>query len=135
MTDINPTISQEEDDENVVVDALTGEVSTLTAEEEAAEEARAAGISPELIHDPYGEEKLDTSKAEFEALLAEFSGDFQDFREGEIVKAQVLRVTDSAVILEFGFKSEGAVPREEFKEAPQVGEEIEVLLESLEDED
>src|SRR5688500_20351261 len=46
-----------------------------------------------------------------------------------------LRLTDSAVILEFGFKSEGSVPREEFKDAPQIGEDVEVLLESLEDDD
>jgi small subunit ribosomal protein S1 len=134
MTD-NPTPTHDEDDEGVIVDALTGEVSTLTAEERAADEAEELGISPELIFDPYGEEKLDTSKAEFEAMLAEFSGDFQDFREGEIVMAQVLRVTDTAVILEFGFKSEGSVPLDEFKEPPQSGEEVEVLLESLEDDE
>jgi len=133
--------------EEVVVDALTGEVTTLTAEEAAAEEAaeRAAaavavadlpgGISPELFNDPYGEEVLSTSKQEFEALLEQFSGGFQAFREGEIVNATVLRVTDASVILEFGFKSEGAVALDEFKEPPGEGEEIEVLLESLEDDD
>ncbi|MDH3423921.1 MAG: 30S ribosomal protein S1, partial [Gemmatimonadota bacterium] len=147
-----PTSSAADDDspgegEEVTVDALTGEVRTVSAAELAAEEAaeRAAakvavaqvpdGISPELFHDPYGEEPLDTSKEEFEALLSEFSGDFQDFREGEIVNATVLRVTDAAVILEFGFKSEGAVALDEFKDVPVEGEEVEVLLESLEDDD
>ena len=133
-------------DEVVIVDALTGEVTTLSAEEAAAEEAaeaRAAvaveelpgGISPELFNDPYGEEELSPSKEEFEALLSQFSGNFQAFREGEIVKATVLRVTDSAVILEFGFKSEGAVALDEFKEPPEPESEVEVLLESLEDDD
>ena len=147
-----PTSSAADDDspnegEEVIVDALTGEVRTVSAAELAAEEAadRAAasvavvdrpdGLSPELFHDPYGEEPLDTSKEEFEALLSEFSGDFQDFREGEIVNATVLRVTEAAVILEFGFKSEGAVALDEFKDAPVEGEEVEVLLESLEDDD
>ena len=133
--------------EEVIVDAMTGEVTTISAEEAAADqsieflEREAAvldipeGISPELFNDPYGEEELDTSKEEFEALLSQFSGDFQDFREGEIVNAQVLRVTDTTVILEFGFKSEGAVALDEFKEAPESGAEVEVLLESLEDDD
>ena len=60
-----------------------------------------------------------------------------DFREGEIVNAKVLRVTDSMVILEFGFKSEGAVALDEFKDrdAIEPGQEVEVLLESLEDDD
>ena len=83
------------------------------------------GLSPELFHDPYGEEPLSTSKAEFEKLLAEYSGDFGAFREGEIVEATVLRVTDAAVILEFGFKSEGAVALDEFKEVPEVGSAVE----------
>ncbi|MGY8779959.1 MAG: S1 RNA-binding domain-containing protein, partial [Longimicrobiales bacterium] len=133
--------------EEVIVDALTGEVTTITAEEaaaeEAAEQAAAAvalmdipeGISPELFYDPYGEEILSTSKADFEALLEQFSGSFQAFKEGEIVNATVLRVTDTSVILEFGFKSEGAIALDEFKDVPVEGEEVEVLLESLEDDD
>lgn len=161
MTDTeNPTAESETPDvpdtpeqddvaegEEVIVDALTGEVTTLSAEEAAAEEAaeKAAaatalmdipeGISPELFFDPYGEEVLSTSKEEFESLLEQFSGGFQAFKEGEIVNATVLRVSDAAVILEFGFKSEGAVALDEFKEAPTEGEEVEVLLESLEDDD
>jgi small subunit ribosomal protein S1 len=133
--------------EEVIIDALTGEVTTLSAEEvaadQAADQAAAAialldvpeGISPELIYDPFGEEALSTSNTEFEALLSEFSSDFQDFREGEIVKARVLSLTDGAVILEFGFKSEGSVALDEFKEPPEEGSEVEVLLESLEDDD
>ena len=151
--DPNPEERDLAEGEEIIVDALTGEVTTLSAEEVAAEEAaelaaeQAAaatavatadvpeGISPELIYDPFGEEPLSTSKAEFESLLAEFSSDFQEFREGEIVKARVLSLTDAAVILEFGFKSEGSVALDEFKEAPEVGSEVEVLLESLEDDD
>ena len=112
-------------EEQAVIAALTDDVA----------EAIAQGISPELFHDPYGEEPLSTSRADFEALLADFDEDFQHIREGEIVNAKVLRVTDSSVILEFGFKSEGSVALDEFKDAPAVGEEVEVLLESLEDDD
>jgi len=153
MTDSqNPTPEETDlaEGEEVIIDALTGEVTTLSAEEvaaeEAAEQAAAAaaavaqldvpkGISPELIYDPFGEEPLSTSKAEFESLLSQFSSDFQDFREGEIVKARVLSLTDATVILEFGFKSEGSVALDEFKEPPEEGSEVEVLLESLEDDD
>ena len=95
------------------------------------------GISPELLADPYGEEILDISAADFEALLSDHADVMGDFREGEIVHAKVLRVTNSMVILEFGFKSEGAVPLDEFKDrdAIEPGQEVEVLLESLEDDD
>ncbi len=99
--------------------------------------AAAEGISPELVADPYGEEKLDVSAADFEVLLSQHADAMGDFREGEIVNAKVLRVTDSMVILEFGFKSEGAVALDEFKDrdAIEPGQEVEVLLESLEDDD
>jgi len=44
-------------------------------------------------------------------------------------------VTENAVILDVGFKSEGSVPLDEFKERPKEGEEVEVFLEHLEDQD
>ena len=110
------------------------------SEEDAAvavAEKGPGGISPELLADPYGEEILDISAADFEALLSDHADVMGDFREGEIVHAKVLRVTDSMVILEFGFKSEGAVPLDEFKDRDGIepGQEVEVLLESLEDDD
>lgn len=119
------------EEESVMIDAATGEVSHETPQEKADR----LGISVELVADPYGEEPLDISRAEFEELLGEFGEDLQDIREGEIVNARVLRVTSSSVILEFGFKSEGSVALDEFKEPPVEGEEVEVLLEHLEDDD
>ncbi|MDE0081988.1 MAG: 30S ribosomal protein S1 [Gammaproteobacteria bacterium] len=100
-------------------------------------EALHTRISPELLHDPYGEEEMDVTRDDFEAMLEEFGGDMQDAREGEIVTARILSLTDASVILEFGFKSEGAVPLDEFKEPSELspGDQVEVLLESLEDED
>jgi small subunit ribosomal protein S1 len=94
-------------------------------------------ISPELLNDPYGEDETSVSRSDFEALLSGFAGHLQDAREGEIVTARVLKITPNSVILEFGFKSEGAVPLDEFKnpELIAIGDEVEVLLESLEDDD
>ncbi|MCH8812491.1 MAG: hypothetical protein IID07_11730, partial [Gemmatimonadetes bacterium] len=93
----------------------------------AVAEKGPGGISPELLSDPYGEEVLDISAADFEALLSDHADVMGDFREGEIVHAKVLRVTDSMVILEFGFKSEGAVPLDEFKDRDSIapGQEVE----------
>ncbi len=95
------------------------------------------GTSPELSMDPYGDEDLDISRDEFESLLMEFQGDVQEVREGEIVTAKVLHLTENSVILEFGFKSEGSVSLDEFKEPDGLtpGDEVDVLLEKLEDDD
>ena len=70
-------------------------------------------------------------------MLELYEGTLQSIQEGEIVKSKVLRVTESHVILDVGFKSEGAVSIDEFKdpESMEAGDEIDVLLERLEDED
>ncbi|MDE0807000.1 MAG: 30S ribosomal protein S1, partial [Longimicrobiales bacterium] len=94
-------------------------------------------LSPELMYDPYGAETLDVSDDDFQALLSQQADLIGDFREGEVVNAKVIKVTQNVVIMDFGFKSEGAVALDEFKDADslQPGEMIEVLLESLEDDD
>ena len=110
-------------------------MSNQTADQ--PDQSSPVGLSPELSRDPYGEEQMDISRDDFEAMLDEFGGEMQNAREGEIVKAKVLSLTEGSVILEFGFKSEGSVPLDEFKD-PQAlspGDEVEVLLESLEDDD
>ncbi len=117
---------------------LAGDDGPLPATDPPPSNQSPAGeISPELIHDPFGEEVLDVSRDDFEAMLDEHRTAGGDIREGQIVQARVLRVTDATVILEFGFKSEGAVPLDEFKDPDviEAGQEVEVLLESLEDED
>jgi small subunit ribosomal protein S1 len=77
------------------------------------------------------------SDEEYQKLLGLYEGTLQSIQEGEIVKSKVLRVTESHVILDVGFKSEGAVPVDEFKDPKSInpGDEVEVLLENLEDEE
>ena len=75
----------------------------------------------------------DYSDADYEQMLSMYEGTMAQIVEGEIVKSKVLRITENAVILDVGFKSEGSVPLDEFKEPPTEGEEVEVFLEHLED--
>jgi small subunit ribosomal protein S1 len=59
-----------------------------------------------------------------------------DIQEGEVVRGRVVEVRDSEVLVDIGYKSEGTIPIEEFRHAgslPNVGDEIEVYLESKED--
>ncbi|TFG51277.1 MAG: 30S ribosomal protein S1 [Gemmatimonadales bacterium] len=66
-------------------------------------------------------------------MLSMYEGTMSQIVEGEIVRSKVLRVTENAVILDVGFKSEGSVALDEFKEPPSPGDEVEVFLEHLED--
>ncbi len=73
-------------------------------------------------------------KAKMAAMYAET---LKDFNEGSIVQGKILEVRDHDVLLDIGYKSEGLIPKSEFKKDEEfnVGDEIEVLLESLEDDE
>lgn len=58
----------------------------------------------------------------------------KDFESEKIVKGRVLSIASDKVIVDIGCKSEGEVLLSEFEVPPQSGEEIEVLLETVEDE-
>jgi small subunit ribosomal protein S1 len=75
------------------------------------------------------------SDQDYEQMLTMYEGTLASIVEGEIVKSKVLRVTENAVILDVGFKSEGSVLLDEFKEPPKPGDEVEVFLEHLEDQE
>jgi small subunit ribosomal protein S1 len=57
-----------------------------------------------------------------------------EFEEGEVVRGHVVHVGTSEVLVDVGYKSEGAIPIDEFRGLlPKVGDEIEVYLEAKED--
>ncbi len=70
---------------------------------------------------------------EFSRLYEE---SISEVKEGQIVKGKIVEVRDKDVIVDIGYKSEGIVPKTEFQnpEAINLGDEINVLLESKEDE-
>src|SRR3989338_9057202 len=65
-----------------------------------------------------------------------YSESIANIKEGTIVKGRVIAITPKDVIVDIGYKSEGAIPISQFQdpEAIKVGDEIEVYLESKEDE-
>jgi small subunit ribosomal protein S1 len=90
-----------------------------------------ANLRPELVDDEgYSPDELET-------MMEMYNGTMASIDEGEIVKARVLEIRDNMVVLDIGFKSEGSVPLEEFKDFPdlKIGDEVEVLLEHLEDQE
>jgi small subunit ribosomal protein S1 len=107
----------------------TASSSTVTAEPKSGSELSAFPVRQDLYDETYSDE-------EYQQMLELYEGTLQSIQEGEIVMSKILRVTESHVILDVGFKSEGAVPIEEFKDPSGIapGEEVEVLLENLEDE-
>lgn len=77
------------------------------------------------------------SQEEFLALAKLYSESFRDVKEGELVKGKIVRIQGDLVILDVGFKSEGAVSKLEFNNPDEmkIGREVEVVLESVEDQE
>ena len=56
------------------------------------------------------------------------------FSNNERVNGHVIRITDKEVVVDIGFKSEGLIPVEEFgKNIPELGDEIEIYVDKIED--
>src|ERR1700753_723963 len=62
---------------------------------------------------------------------------FREFKEGQIVKGSILEVRPREVLVDIGYKSEGAIPLSEFDDTDdlQVGDEVEVLILRLENDE
>jgi small subunit ribosomal protein S1 len=71
---------------------------------------------------------------EMQELIAK---SLRDFKEGSIVKGRILEIRPREVLVDIGYKSEGIIPASEFDDmdSVEVGDEVEVLLEKLENED
>lgn len=62
-----------------------------------------------------------------------YDGTFKTFEEGEIVSGVVTAITDSDVVLNIGYKSDGLVPTNEFRgEEIEIGSEVDVYVETKE---
>ncbi|MCX8493519.1 MAG: 30S ribosomal protein S1 [Chthoniobacterales bacterium] len=74
---------------------------------------------------------MTTTIAELQQLIA---ASVKNYREGSIVKGHILEKRPKEFLIDIGYKSEGVVSASEFEnpEEIQVGDEVEVLLERLE---
>lgn len=64
-----------------------------------------------------------------------YASTLKDIKEGEVSKGIIAAINQKEVIVDIGFKSEGFVPIEEFRNPAEltVGQSLEVLIENIED--
>ncbi|MBT7550441.1 MAG: 30S ribosomal protein S1 [Gemmatimonadetes bacterium] len=102
-----------------------------TAAEEPQEKPIYGNVSiEELEKSEYDEDQVN----EFMALYEE---SISGIKEGQIVKGTVVSIGPSEVMVDIGFKSEGAVSIKEFSDpsAIEINQEVEVFLENVEDQE
>lgn len=82
-------------------------------------------------------EKGRPQDADLAAMEKMYAETMRSFTEGSIVKGRILEIRPTDVLVDIGYKSEGAIPISEFRNIQDLhpGDEIEVLLEALEDDD
>lgn len=75
------------------------------------------------------------SDSDFDKMKDEYEATFKFVQEHEIVKGKVTAFNDDDVLLDISYKSDGLLPRTEFRDKAElkVGDEIEVYVEHLED--
>lgn len=87
-----------------------------------------------------GDEQDPQQQEAFQQFAALYAASLRNLNEGEIVRGRVVAVEPEGVVVDVGYKSEGIIPIDEFRNpAGEVtvrsGDEIEVLLERTEDVD
>ena len=75
------------------------------------------------------------SKEEKEKYDTVYEGTFKAVTDGELVKGLVVALTKTDVVINIGFKSDGLVSQNEFRDIPtlKIGDEVEVMVIEKED--
>ncbi|MBN1913423.1 MAG: 30S ribosomal protein S1 [Candidatus Omnitrophica bacterium] len=86
---------------------------------------------------------LKSNKTDEESVKAEGGIDYSQMyamtmktlKPGEITKGKIIHISSKEMVIDIGFKSEGIIPLNEFpeKDTLKIGDEIDVLIEKLED--
>jgi small subunit ribosomal protein S1 len=124
-------IAMVQDERNPAVEPQSASAPTVT---------QPRGRQTQKTTSPWGHADREEDPQEYARLLDLYDNSFRNIAEGEVVKGTVLKVTESEVVVDVGYKSEGIIPVDEFlDEAGQVtvqaGDVVDVLLERTEDRD
>ncbi|RKX99115.1 MAG: 30S ribosomal protein S1 [Spirochaetes bacterium] len=108
--------------------------SNITDETELHEKAKTGQSKEEDNEKDENREKEDEilEKVELEeesmATMSKVLENFTSFEEGEIIKGKIVSINPDSVFVDIGYKSEGEISLSEFKEQPNLGDEIEVMV-------
>ena len=127
--------SEAQDKNNAAVEsaqpAVVEPIAVAAAEEPVTRFAASGSVDNEMVDN--GEMAME----DFGKILAEHEQSHRsEISENEVVKGRVVKITEQAVIIDVGFKSEGIVPIGEFKEGERItiepNDEVDVYVKQLE---
>jgi small subunit ribosomal protein S1 len=102
-------------------------------DDEGPEERRPRPEAPVRLVNQEADEEA--SPDQLREKIGMYVDSLRNLEEGEVLRGRILMVDEKDVLVDIGFKSEGIIPIEEFGDVSsiKVGEEIEVFLERIED--
>ena len=118
---------------------MSDETTVASEEEQEAPAAAPVDQAPEPVATPTkADEQPDLTPEE---LIAALEASFRDFKDGDIVDGEVVKIDRDEVLLDIGYKSEGVIPSKELSirhdvdpnQVVKVGDRIEALVLQKED--
>ena len=140
----NELTALESNKDEAAVEEVTVEASEQKNEEKKSSTDNKKSIKDYLSKDLFANikrisftDKKPSEDDKQETLSEEYQGTFNDISENQIISAKVIGISDSDVMVDIGFKSEGLINRSEFdnKDLPEIGSNIDIFLEKFEDTD
>jgi small subunit ribosomal protein S1 len=120
--------------------AVTETSETAVAEQPATEKKEPFAPQPQTPHDDFDwsvdkRNVTSYSKEEKEKYDHVYENTFKQINDGEMINGIVVGLTKTDVVVNIGFKSDGLVSLNEFRDMPnlKVGDEVEVLVAEKED--
>ena len=116
---------------NETEETKTGDSSVM----DNSEKKDAAANAPVQAAEEVSDEQQNSGEIDFGAILEQFEQEQTVYHPGEMVEGKVVGVSDRGVLVDFGYKSEGVIPAEEFpgglEGAVAVGDTIEAIIKSI----
>ncbi|TMK60279.1 MAG: 30S ribosomal protein S1 [Actinobacteria bacterium] len=117
---------------------MSDETTVASDEEQEAPAAVSVEQAPEPATPTKADEQPDLTPEE---LIAALEASFRDFKDGDIVEGEVVKIDRDEVLLDIGYKSEGVIPSKELSirhdvdpsQVVKVGDRIEALVLQKED--
>lgn len=78
------------------------------------------------------ESEADITTESQTSLQEEYLNSFNNLEEGQLIEGTVIEISTESVFIDIGYKSEGKIPIEEFKDKPAIGDVVNVVLISKE---
>lgn len=125
----------EETNTNTLVETPTDETAATT-ENQAAKEEQSSNAETSAASTETTDEQTAPKEEDFGAILEKFEQEQTVYHQGELVEGKVVGVSERGVLIDFGYKSEGIAPIEDFTSPDgevtvENGDTVEVIIKSI----